>query len=256
MGKVIAFSNQKGGVGKTTTAINLASYVALLDRTVLIIDFDPQGNSTSAFGIEKNTLKRTVYDLIMGDCALDDVIVTTQHKGLHIIPSNIDLAAAEVDLVTMPKREYVLKNTVASLVNLYDYIFIDCPPSLGLITLNALTACDSVLIPIQSEFFALEGLSQLMNTIKIVKQRLNPDIQINGVVLTMYDNRSVMSRQVTEEIQKYFGNKVYDIPVPRNIKLVEAPSFGVPISTHAPHSSGAIAYEMLAKEFVDREEKG
>lgn len=254
MGKVVAFSNQKGGVGKTTTAINLASYVALLDRTVLIIDFDPQGNSTSAFGIEKNALTRTVYNLIMGQCAAGDVVMTTDQKGLHIIPSNMDLAAAEIDLVSMDKREFVLKNVIAPLINLYDYIFIDCPPSLGLITLNALTACDSVLIPIQSEFFALEGLSQLMNTIKIVKQRINPEIKVNGVVLTMYDNRSVMSRQVTAEIQKYFGEKVYEIPVPRNIKLVEAPSFGVPVSAHAPHSSGAVAYEMLAKEFVAREE--
>jgi chromosome partitioning protein len=255
MGKVIAFSNQKGGVGKTTTAINLASYVAKLDRTVLIIDFDPQGNTTSGFGIEKNNLSHTVYDLISGECSLDEVVVTTEHKGLHIIPSNIDLAAAEIDLVTTPKREYVLKNVIAPLKNLYDYIFIDCPPSLGLITLNALTACDSVLIPIQSEFFALEGLSQLMNTIKIVKQRLNPDININGVILTMYDNRSVMSKQVTEEIQKYFGEKVYSVPVPRNIKLVEAPSFGIPVSEHAPHSSGAVAYEMLAKDYIAREEK-
>lgn len=254
MGKVIAFSNQKGGVGKTTTAINLASYIALMDRTVLVVDFDPQGNTTSAFGIEKNNLKKSVYDLILGDCSVQDVILTTEHKGLHIIPSNIDLAAAEVDLVSAPKREFVLKNALSPLINHYDYIFIDCPPSLGLITLNALTACDSVLIPIQSEFFALEGLSQLMNTIKIVKQRLNPDISINGVILTMYDNRSIMSRQVTEEIQKYFGDKVYTVPVPRNIKLVEAPSFGVPVSTHAPHSSGAIAYEMLAKDFIAREE--
>lgn len=254
MGKVIAFSNQKGGVGKTTTAINLATYVALKGRTVLIIDLDPQGNTTSGFGVEKNELKANVYDLIMGECSPQDVVFTTAVKGLHILPSNIDLAAAEVDLVNISNREFALKNSIATLKNNYDYVFVDCPPSLGLLTLNALTAADSVVIPIQSEFFALEGLSQLMNTIKIVKQRLNPSLKVNGVILTMYDNRSVMSRQVTNEIQRYFGQKVYDTPVPRNIKLVEAPSFGIPISTHAPNSSGAIAYEVLATQFLQREE--
>ncbi len=254
MGKVIALSNQKGGVGKTTTAINLASYVALLNRSVLIIDFDPQGNTTSGFGIEKNNLESNIYDVIMGDSLAKDNILHTHQERLDILPSNIDLAAAEVDLVPLPRREFALKDALASIVNLYDYIFIDCPPSLGLLTLNALTASDSVLIPIQSEFFALEGLSQLMNTIKIVKQRLNPPLKINGVVLTMYDNRSVMSKQVTNEIQKFFGGKVYDVPVPRNIKLVEAPSFGVPISVHAPSCSGAAAYEILAKQFLEREE--
>lgn len=253
MGKVFAFSNQKGGVGKTTTAINLATYVARLNKKVLLIDFDPQGNATSGFGIEKNQLESSCYDMLMESCNIADVIKPTVIENLFIVPSNIDLAAAEVDLVSVPFRESVLKRAIASVRNEYDYIFIDCPPSLGLITLNALVASDAVIIPIQSEFFALEGLSQLMNTIKIVKQRLNPDIYINGVILTMYDIRTTMSKQVTEEIYKYFGDKIYTVPVPRNIKLVESPSFGVPIVMHAPHSSGALAYETLAKQFLERE---
>lgn len=254
MGKVIAFSNQKGGVGKTTTAINLAAYVALAGKKVLLVDFDPQGNTTSGYGIEKNQLKQTCYDVLMGDCAATDVITSTSIKNLSILPCNIDLAAAEVDLVSVPQRESALRRALASVKDDYDYLFVDCPPSLGLLTLNALVAADSVIIPIQSEFFALEGLSQLMNTIKIVKQRLNHGLTINGVVLTMYDTRTTMSKQVTEEIFKYFGDKVYTVPVPRNIKLVESPSFGIPIVSHAPKSSGAAAYQALAKQFLEREE--
>lgn len=254
MGKVLAFSNQKGGVGKTTTAINLATYVARLNKRVLLIDFDPQGNATSGFGIEKNQLENSCYDMIMESCNASDIIKPTVIENLSLAPSNIDLAAAEVDLVSVPFRESALKRAIATVRNEYDYIFIDCPPSLGLITLNALVASDAVIIPIQSEFFALEGLSQLMNTIKIVKQRLNPEIYISGVILTMYDTRTTMSKQVTEEIYKYFGDKIYTVPVPRNIKLVESPSFGVPIVIHAPHSSGALAYEALAKQFLEREE--
>lgn len=254
MGKVVALSNQKGGVGKTTTAINLAGYVAEKGRTVLLLDFDPQGNTTSGFGIDKNTLEKNAYDLLLGKCGAGEVVFKTSVAGLHIIPANMDLAAAEIDLINFARREYALKTALAPLIPMYDYIFIDCPPSLGFLTLNALTAADCVLIPIQSEFFALEGLSQLMNTIKIVKNRLNPSIRINGVVLTLYDNRSTMSKQVTDEIRKYFGAKLYDTPIPRNIKLVESPSFGVPISAHAPSSSGAIAYEQLADAFLAREE--
>ncbi len=254
MGKVIAFSNQKGGVGKTTSAINLSAYVARAGKKVLLIDFDPQGNASSGYGFEKNQLKVNCYDFLMGECTAAEVIKPTAFADLYMIPCNIDLAAAEVDLVSVPSRESALKRAVAPVRNDYDYIFIDCPPSLGLLTLNALVACDSVIIPIQSEFFALEGLSQLMNTIKIVKQRLNPAIVINGVILTMYESRTTMSRQVTEEIYKYFGDKIYTVPVPRNIKLVESPSFGVPVSEHAPRSSGAVAYEMLAKQFLQREE--
>lgn len=253
MGKIICFSNQKGGVGKTTTAINLSAYVAKAGRKVLLIDFDPQGNSTSGFGVEKNQLELTCYDFLMGDCSADKVIQKTMVENLSILPCNIDLAAAEVDLVTVPSRESVLKSRLTDIKKDYDYIFIDCPPSLGLLTLNALVASDSVIIPIQSEFFALEGLSQLMNTIKIVKMRLNAALAINGVVLTMYDTRTTMSKQVTAEIHKYFGAKMYTVPIPRNVRLVESPSFGVPIFLHSPHS-GALAYSALTEQFLQREE--
>ncbi len=252
MGKIISLSNQKGGVGKTTTAINLSAYVAHAGHKVLLIDMDPQGNATSGLGVEKNALEHTCYDLLMGDCNVADVIQPTIIEGLSLLPCNIDLAAGEIDLVNMSAREYKLKNALDGIKSQYDYMFIDCPPSLGLLTLNALTASDEVLIPIQSEFFALEGLSQLMNTIKLVKQRLNPAIAINGVIITMYDGRTLVSQQVTAEIHKYFGSKIYTIPVPRNVKLVESPSFGIPVLVHAPRSSGAAAYEALAKQFLDR----
>lgn len=254
MGKIICFSNQKGGVGKTTTAINLSAYVAKAGKKVLLIDFDPQGNSTSGYGIEKNQLELTCYDFLMGDCTAEQVIQQTMVENLSILPCNIDLAAAEVDLVSVPSRESVLKSRLIDLKKDYDYVFIDCPPSLGLLTLNALVASDSVVIPIQSEFFALEGLSQLMNTIKIVKMRLNSNLTINGVVLTMYDTRTTMSKQVTAEIYKYFGAKMYTVPIPRNVRLVESPSFGVPIFLHSPNSSGAAAYSALTEQFLQREE--
>ncbi|MCH5156602.1 MAG: ParA family protein [Clostridiales bacterium] len=255
MGKIIAFSNQKGGVGKTTTVINLAAYVAMWKRKVLIVDFDPQGNATSGFGVEKNNLEQTCYDVLMGDNQAKEVILPTMIDNLWILPSNSDLAGAEVDLVSVPSRERVLKHALEPIKDDYDYIFIDCPPSLGLLTLNALVASDSVIIPIQSEFFALEGVAQLLNTFKLVKQRLNPQISINGVVLTMCDMRTTLSKQVTAEIKKYFNDKIYTTPVPRNIKLVESPSFGVPVVLHAPHSSGALAYQALARQFIEREER-
>ena len=255
MGKIIAFSNQKGGVGKTTTAINLAAYVAMTGKKVLLVDIDPQGNATSGYGIEKNALDLTCYDVIMGDSPAQDVVLKTVIDNLWILPSNSDLAGAEVDLVSVSARESALKRALAPVKDVYDYIFIDCPPSLGLLTLNAMVASDSVIIPIQSEFFALEGVTQLLNTFRIVKQRLNPQLYINGVILTMYDTRTTLSKQVTTEIYRYFSDKIYTIPVPRNVKLVESPSFGVPVALHAPHSSGAAAYKALAKQFLEREGK-
>lgn len=254
MGKTVAFSNQKGGVGKTTTAINMAAYVAKEGKKVLLVDFDPQGNAGSGFGIQKNKLEKTVYNLLMGNTSPAEVIYKTDVERLNIMPCNIDLAAAEVELVNLPRRESFLRDALSSVKNEYDFIMIDCPPSLGLLTLNALTASDCVVIPIQSEFFALEGLTQLLNTIKLVKQRmLNPNLYLSGVILTMNDTRSTMSKQVTAEIRSFFGGKVYETAVPRNIKLCESPSFGVPVMLHAPKSSGAVAYQKLAKEFLTRE---
>ena len=255
IGKNLSFQIVFGGVGKTTTAINLSTYVAMAGKKVLLVDFDPQGNATSGFGFEKNQLEHTCYDVLMEDCAAQEAILPTMVENLSMLPCNMDLAAAEADLVNMMARESALKRALAPVKDNYDYIFIDCPPSLGLITLNALVASDAVIIPIQSEFFALEGLSQLMHTIKLVKQRLNSALKINGVVLTMYDVRTTMSKQVTAEIYKYFGDTIYTVPVPRNVKLVESPSFGVPIPLHAPRCSGAVAYEALAKQFLEREEK-
>lgn len=254
MGKIIAFSNQKGGVGKTTTAINMAAYLAHSGKKVLLADMDPQGNSSTGNGIEKGELEKTIYDLLLGRATANDVIFGTAVENLHILPCNMDLAAAEVELVNMEDREHVLKRALTPIRNFYDYILIDCPPSLGLLTINALTACDEVIIPIQCEFFALEGLSQLIYTIKLVRQRLNPQITVSGVVITMYDGRSLMSRQVAGEINRYFANKVFSTVVPRNVKLCEAPSYGVPIVLHAPRSNGAIAYEKITKEYLRREE--
>lgn len=255
MGKIIAFSNQKGGVGKTTTAINLATYIALAGRKVLLLDFDPQGNTTSGFGTDKSALTHSSYDVIAGNCSAYEAIIPTMIPKLSLLPSHIDLAGAEVELVPVPDREIVLRKAIAPIKNNFDYIIIDCPPSLGLLTLNALTCADAVAIPIQSEFFALEGLSQLMHTIKLVKERLNNQLEICGVIFTMYDSRSIISRQVTQEISKFFGKKVFTTVVPRNVKLTEAPSYGVPINLHAPKSSGAIAYEALAYEFLQRLEQ-
>lgn len=252
MGKIIAFSNQKGGVGKTTTVLNVADYVARAGKKVLMVDIDPQGNLTSGYGFEKNELDKTLYDLMLGTAEFKDVALSTGYPGLDILPCNIDLANLEIELADVHNRTLVLSKALKGKVSRYDYVMIDCPPSLGVLTLNALSACDGVIVPLQSEFFALEGLSQLMNTIKLVKQRVNPKISVCGVILTMYDNRPTLSKQVTEEIKKYFGDKVFEEQIPRNVKLCESPSFGVPISQHAPKSRGGVAYEKVAEEFLRR----
>lgn len=257
MAKITSFSNQKGGVGKTTTCVNLSAYLAKMGKRVLLLDIDPQGNASTGLGINKTALKTSSYNLLLGD--YDDpmaLVCDTPVENLKIIPSNIDLAGAEVEIVNMPARDRLLKKALEQYRDKFDYITIDCPPSLGLLTINALVASDSVLIPIQSEFYALEGLAQLMNTLRLVMMKhINPDLFLEGVVLTMYDNRSLMSRQVSQQIKKFFGDKVYTVAIPRNIRLSEAPSHGVPVMLHDPRCSGAKAYHTLASEFIKREKK-
>lgn len=252
MGKIVSFANQKGGVGKTTTCINLAAYVAVMGKRVLVVDMDPQGNATSGLGVEKKQETSTLYDAIDESVEITEVVKKTAIQNLDIIPATVDLAGAEIELVHMNNREHIVKNLLSKIKEQYDYIFIDCPPSLGLLTVNALTACNSVAIPIQCEFFALEGLSQLMNTVKLVKKHLNPDIDVEGVILTMKDNRSNLVVQVSQEIQRFFGAKVYKTAIPRSIRLAEAPSHGQPIIMYEAKSRGGVAYCELAEEFLKR----
>ena len=252
MGKIISFINQKGGVGKTTTCVNMASYLAVMGKKVLLLDLYPQGNATSSLGIDKESGLKTIYNVIVDDNLLDEVIMKSKLDNLDIIPSNVDLAGAEIELVQMNNREKVVKKILQPIKNSYDYICIDCPPSLGLITVNGLTASDSLIIPIQCEYFAIEGLTQLMYTIKLVKKHLNPDIAVEGVVLTMKDARSNLGNSVAADVNKYFNNKVYDTIIPRNIRLAEAPSYGEPICMYDPKCSGAIAYRTLTEEFLKR----
>lgn len=255
MAKIISFSNQKGGVGKTSTCVNLCASLAIKGKRVLLIDIDPQGNATTGLGFSKSDLQSSVYNLLIDDISASETVFKTAIQNLHIIPASIDLAGAEVELVYIKNREKRLKERIESLTADYDYIMIDCPPSLGLLTINALSASNSVIIPIQSEYFALEGLSQLMNTIKLVVQHLNPDLKIEGVVVTMYDGRAIISKQILAEINKFFGKKMFNVIIPRNIRVSEAPSHGVPVMIHDPRCTGAKAYVALADEFLSREEK-
>ena len=249
MGKIISIANQKGGVGKTTTTVNLSTILAKKGKNILLIDADPQGNATSGLGVTKE-VELSVYDVLIGETEIDKTLQDTMIKNLKICPSNISLAGAEVQLVPMMSREQRLKTKLDKIKDKYDFILIDCPPSLGLITLNAFTASDSVLIPIQCEYFALEGLGQLLNTVNLVKKHLNKDLDIEGALLTMYDARTNLSNQVVKEVKKYFENKVYKTVIPRNVRLSEAPSYGMPISLYDPKSKGAKSYEKFTKRQI------
>lgn len=253
MGKIIAVLNQKGGVGKTTSTINLSAYLAKRGRKVLIVDLDPQGNATSGLGIDKQSLDSTTYDVLFGGVKSEQIIKDTATAGLHVLPANAQLAAAEVDLASELGREYKLKTALEHLE--YDYIFIDCPPSLGLLSINALTAAHFVLIPVQAEYYALEGLGQLLDIVQRVRQGLNPQLELLGVVVTMYDSRTSLSDQVVDELKKHFGDKLMNTIIPRNVRLAEAPSFGKSIMEHDKWSKGARSYKSLAKEVEDHVRK-
>ena len=253
MGKIVSFSNQKGGVGKTTTCVNMAAYIAAEGKKVLLVDMDPQGNATTGLGFSKSALQQSVYSVLIDDEKASENITSTEVENLDLLPSNIDLAGAEVELVYKKSRERVLKNALEEVRSRYDYIMIDCPPSLGLLTINALACADAVIIPIQSEYYALEGLSQLMNSISLVKKQLNAGLEVDGVVLTMYDSRSLISKQIAEEIKKFFTKRLFEIVVPRNVRLVEASSYGKPIMMHDPKCTGARAYRALTLEYLNKQ---
>lgn len=255
MSKVIAIANQKGGVGKTTTAVNLSSCLAFKGKKVLIIDIDPQGNTTSGLGIDKKNIKKSIYDVLINDEDIESTLIDTPVENLKICPSNIQLAGAEVELVSVISRETRMKAAVASIREKFDFVLIDCPPSLGLLTVNSLTAADTVLVPIQCEYYALEGLSQLMNTVKLVQKHLNPNLDVEGVVLTMFDARTNLSIQVVEEVKRHFKNKVYRTIIPRNVRLSEAPSYGLPIILYDAKSKGAECYIELAEEVIEYSEE-
>lgn len=250
MGKVIAIANQKGGVGKTTTSINLSAALAQNGKKVLVIDSDPQGNATSGFGINKNEQENTIYELLLEECSINQAIVKDVFKNLSLIPSNVNLAAAEIELIDTPKKEYILKNAVDYIKDDYDYIIIDCPPSLSMLTVNAMTTADSIIVPIQCEYYALEGLSQLIYTINLVRERLNENLDIDGVVFTMFDSRTNLSAQVVDNVKENLKQHVYKTMIPRNVRLAEAPSFGQPICIYDPKSVGSEKYNDLAKEVI------
>lgn len=252
MGRIIAVANQKGGVGKTTTAINLAACLSVQGKKVLLIDMDPQGNATSGMGVDKNEMEHNIYDLLIGESSIKECIVQNVFGDMDLIPTSVDLAAAEIELIDVEDKEYILKNEIDFIKDMYDFIIIDCPPALSMLTINAMTTANSVIVPIQCEYYALEGLSQLMYTINLVTERLNTELKIEGIVLTMYNSRTNLSVQVVENVREALGEYVYDSMIPRNIRLAEAPSYGQPIIKYAPKSAGAEAYMKLAKEVIEK----
>lgn len=251
MGKIIAITNQKGGVGKTTTSINLSASLAEQGKKILLIDSDPQGNATSGYGIDKNDLDNTIYELILGECSVHECILKNVIENVSIIPSNINLSAIEVELIGVDRKEFILKKEIEYVADEFDYIIIDCPPSLSLLTINAMTTANSVIVPIQCEYYALEGLSQLIYTVNLVKERLNPELDLEGVLFTMYDSRTNLSNQVVDNVKEHLEQKVYNTIIPRNIRLAEAPSYGMPICKYDPKSAGAEMYNKLALEIIN-----
>lgn len=255
MGRIIAITNQKGGVGKTTTAINLSACLAEAGQRVLAVDFDPQGNTTSGLGVEKGNVETTVYELLMGECSVEQCIIPSVQERLDVMPSDVDLAGAEIELLDMKEKESILKKNLTLINDRYDFIIIDCPPSLNLLTINALTAANTVLVPIQCEYYALEGLSQVLKTVNLVKKKLNPELEIEGVVFTMYDSRTNLSLEVVENVKEHLNENIYKTIIPRNVRLAEAPSYGMPINMYDSRSSGAENYRLLAAEVIGRGEE-
>ena len=255
MGRIIAIASQKGGVGKTTTSINLAACLGEAGQKVLVIDVDPQGNTSSGLGIEKENATKTIYEVISGECDIEEAIVKEQFENLDIIPSNVNLAGADIELIDVDDREHVIKNAIAKVRDNYDYIIMDCPPSLSMLTVNAMSAADTVLVPIQCEYYALEGLTQLIHTVNLVKKKLNPKLELEGVVFTMYDARTNLSLQVVENVKNNLKQTIYKTIIPRNVRLAEAPSHGLPINIYDTKSAGAESYRLLAEEVMNREEE-